>query len=1130
MSVQAGAQYPQGEALVFHLEACVHRRLSAVGGCTMLEKFTNSPNEYGEVSFYWWVGEEITKERLLWQLNKLKDKHICALQINYCHSDSGGQIYGLTMDSKPPLFSHEWWELVGWFMCECKLLNISVSLSDYTIGAPGQGYYSDTILDKYPEHTGQMLVLEKDEIIVKTVPFSINPMSHNIGKAVIEEFYGLFEKKYPGECGSGFNYFFSDELSFNIEGNLWSDDFAKEFENRKGYDITPYLKGIFEDIGDITPKIRLDYYDVIVQLSEERYFIPIYKWHQERAMIFGCDHGGRGQHVNEFGDYFRTQRWMQAPGNDQPRLSSNIIQNKVSSSIAHLYNRPRTWLEGFYGSGWGTSSSELADAVFRNFALGHNLLTLHGLYYTTYGGFWEWAPPCNHFRMPYWEHMGKLLECTKRLSHLLSSGVHVCDVAILYPVAAVEGGEDGANSVDTAFEIAELLYKHTIDFDFIDFESISRSVITGNKLCVSGEEYRIVIVPSMKTIRYSTIEKLHAFSNSGGTTVIFGALPQASDRVGRKDNMMAEKIQDILSKTPNIKTPDEILRFIQHNFAPDIKGTDNPFFLHRRIDGKDVYMIYGAKKNSVYHFRAKGRVHLFNPWNGEEREIPIKHQSESGTMLAMPLSEAEAQILVFDKTKAPTIQTKTGYHTDMAAISGRQRKPLIQPKATCLTVDGAWEFELLPTMDNTYGDFRMPAFDSAIGAEGRFFRFSQGDKQKEIMYSYGTYFYKLGALPQAIDEQLLAMDDITTGTAITIQTQQYHFEDYIYSQRFGRQDDVGPQGSYHGLKGKISDEFICLGSKKTTKWFSDSIYLPEGTGYVYYMYTTVTVDEETKVFMKEGSLKAAKIYINGVPQTKETTNLQQGLNKILLRYDSCGRTFFILDKQQHTNKQTYPLAMNWYANTSVLKFNPCPDNTPCCFKITSPPATQRAKLTAYGDITVSFDGIAGIASKTGVHFNGANIYSIEAPVLKAITSEIAIHVGSPMVAAEAAITEPLEFIVEKGLIQTGDWAEIEGLRTYSGGARYTKIVTIPPCESAVVDLGEVGCSAELFVNAISAGIKLAPPYVFDITPFIQEGENKLEAVIYNTLYNHYLTIPTHYNIRKQKSGLIGPVKISIIAK
>ena len=127
------------------------------------------------------------------------------------------------------------------------------------------------------------------------------------------------------------NFFFSDELEFRIRGNLWNDLFAEEFQRRKGYDIRPVLYQLFRQADQGFIKTRLDYYDVIVQLEEENYFQKVYRWHEERGMVYGCDHGGRGKDVTEFGDYFRTQKYNQGPGCDQPMLESDIIKNKVAT-------------------------------------------------------------------------------------------------------------------------------------------------------------------------------------------------------------------------------------------------------------------------------------------------------------------------------------------------------------------------------------------------------------------------------------------------------------------------------------------------------------------------------------------------------------------------------------------------------------------------------------------------------------------------------------------------------------------------------------------------------------------------------------------------------------------------------
>ena len=63
------------------------------------------PLGYGEVAFYWWLGDPLPKEHQTWQLDQLKDKGGTALQVNYAHSDNGGSSYVLPFAIEPPLFS-----------------------------------------------------------------------------------------------------------------------------------------------------------------------------------------------------------------------------------------------------------------------------------------------------------------------------------------------------------------------------------------------------------------------------------------------------------------------------------------------------------------------------------------------------------------------------------------------------------------------------------------------------------------------------------------------------------------------------------------------------------------------------------------------------------------------------------------------------------------------------------------------------------------------------------------------------------------------------------------------------------------------------------------------------------------
>ena len=306
---------------------------------------------------------------------------------------------------------------------------------------------------------------------------------------------------------------------------------------------------MFQEVGPKTVKYRLDFMDVKVQLAQERYFIPIFQWHWSRGKIYGCDQGSRGRNPLEFGDYFSSVRWYTAPGHDTPGGRADLIKGKVSSSIAQLYKRPRVWLEGYHSLGWGATPENLMFATRENYLYGCNLLNLHGLYYTTHGSFWEWAPPCYHFRMPYWEHMGVFLKYFERLSYLMSQGVHQCDIAVIYPVAPGQAGLGGGEATEAAFAAGTTLIGNGYDFLFMDFESLARAEIRDGRLHVADASYRVLVLPAMRAVRWSTLQKAREFFRSGGIVIAGGALPEASDRAGREDPELDAAVKELFGAT-----------------------------------------------------------------------------------------------------------------------------------------------------------------------------------------------------------------------------------------------------------------------------------------------------------------------------------------------------------------------------------------------------------------------------------------------------------------------------------------------------------------------------------------------------------------------------------------------------
>ena len=129
---------------------------------------------------------------------------------------------------------------------------------------------------------------------------------------------------------------------------------------------------------------------------------------------------------------------------------------------------------------------------------------------------------------------------------------------------------------------------------------------------------------------------------------------------------------------------------------------------------------------------------------------------------------------------------------------------------------------------------------------------------------------------------------------------------------------------------------------------------------------------------------------------------------------------------------------------------------------------------------------------------------------------------------------------EEKPITLGPWESTVGIE-FSGSGVY-KTAFDRPDTDAVLDLGDVKYTCEVFVNGVSLGIKVMPPYRYDLPSDVLEDSNVLEIRVSNTPANQYqFTISfekwgkwqlTPYHDRQLifdrdvlDSGLYGPVKI-----
>lgn len=732
---------------------------SREGNIDIKENFADPPKGYGNIPFYWWNGDSLNRERLQEQLQILSEASTDGFSVSYIHShplvdvklnSNGYGGFGKADPGTPGVFTDRWWETWNWFSGKCADAGVGLGLDDYVLGWTKNGYYVDEIWNdtRFANYQGRLrleqyvvkpsailnIQLPQKTISVIAYPDKIDltdkisdnrltwkspsakeqrvyivytqpscELHPDYGKRLVNVYFNRFEEKLDTHGRKGMNFFFQDELHYDLSMHSWAEDMPEEFMKRKGYSILPYLPALFENIGDITPKIRLDYAEVVTHLSEERYFKPIFDWHNERGLIYGCDNNGRGLEPLQYLDYFRMISWFTAPGNDAPAKGSSFRQTKVSSSITHLYQRPRTWLEAFHSMGWDSNGEWLTSQLEHHMIAGGNLLCLHGLYYSTHGGWWEWAPPCFHFRMPYWPHMKKWLKYAERLSFLLSQGVHVCDIAVLYPTESMQAYPDA--NPDVMWNVTDQLSEVGLDYDYIDFHSLQKAEIENGSLSVSGEKYKVLILPDTKALHHETLLKIFEFYQRGGIVIATGSLPKATSKSG-ENNADVERILNEIFKSStksgkgmfeedNKKIPELISRLI----VPDFKvSTEKGKVLHRKIGVRDVYMIMNIEKGSELFFRSKGKVERWDAKNATIVSQPILRQTDEGSWIKFDGEYNVAQLIVF----SPGIPTYENESSEKWFVSNTQQ------------VEGDWNIEIIPTMNNKWGDFRLPAIDELI--------------------------------------------------------------------------------------------------------------------------------------------------------------------------------------------------------------------------------------------------------------------------------------------------------------------------------------------------------------------------------------------------------------------------------
>lgn len=1088
---------------------------SREGAIDIKAGFADPPRGYGNVPFYWWNGDSLNIDRLRYELDLMADASTDGFSVSYNHTHpkvekeenaAGYGGAGVAEYGEPRAFSDEWWKIWNEFSALCADKGIGVGMDDYVFLWPGnhdimdevlhdegvsgyQGRLKLTTVSKGSSLPANVLWSEDCGDVVNVVYTEPAPFLHpKIGETMVRRWFQPFADHCDAHGREGMNYFFQDELFYDLSLQSWCEDMPQEFLKRKGYDIVPLLPLLFKDPAvekensELIIKTRLDYAEVVTQLGEERYFKPVYDWNASKGLIYGCDNNGRGLNPTQYIDYFRAVSWFTAPGNDAPARGSSFRQTKVSSSISHLYQRPRAWLEAFHSMGWDANGALLTHQLDHHLIAGGNLLCMHGMYYTTHGGWWEWAPPSFHFRMPYWPHMKKWLEYAERMCFVLSQGTHVCDIAILYNTETMQAYPDaGPNEM---FDTSLVLSESGLDYDFIDYQSLQKAEKADGCMMVSDESYKVLVLSGVRAVHEETAAAIEAFKAAGGIVVSVGGLcPQISPEG-------VEILKD-----------DDIVAYIKSRITPDFEsGKGEGRVLHRKVAERDVYMVMDVEKGDEMFFRSTGKAELWDAMHGTISDLPVLSADEKGTRVRFDGETGTSRLIVFSPGTPVYAEKKS-------AAPSRIRE---------IPIEGDWDVEIIPTMDNRWGDFRLPASDEMIGVEARSMRsaFIPGNAPKN--------FSTLETL------MATAAGESVWGFApymLTSNRENGVWKPYEWSWQFGVFDSPGSQG-YHGLKGKVDPGFLIL-DRGCDQYFKTRVYAPAKGGYR----------------IAKAGVEPSSLEIDGSPVMSATVSLDKGWHSLSLKYAATKKTDYVLsgirgssvdprdrsmvvllpvDAPEPEAKVLYEdiVCSRWY-ESNHLAFDPyAGEKGVWAYQFETAPGAGSISFEAAGPISRMWcDGkpLAFVQSGSSVNAQLPANSGISAVTM--VVNPVPGHPGT------AFFESPVRISCAGGKMPAGDWTEQGAMRWFSGGVRYTRTVDVDDVAGEwLLELGDVDATCEVSVNGSEPQFIINVPYSLDITGQLKAGTNTISVLVYSSLANHCASNPSPYK-GTPRAGLIGPVKL-----
>lgn len=530
----------------------------------LLKKLQTPPEEFSPLPFWFW-NDELSEDEILRQMTEMKAKGVNGFVI---HPRKG-------LPGTIGYLSEEYFRYVRFAVQKAKEMDMKVVLYDEAMYPSGSCH--GEVVKANPEFASKGLIKLKasEEIKGKRIAEGyvmvesggtirgvheeeddgelFAPRSADLlNPGAVETFIHLTHDKYYSELkdyfGSTIIAFFTDEP--NILGRCvpkdiipWSDGIYEEFLAAGGKEEDLGL--LFDKDAKNTGAVAI-YRKVIHERMSNSYYSRLSIW----CRVHGIELTGHPEkstdigYLEHFGIPCQDVVWRYIEPEDGHAITGeHSTMGKCSSDSARHRGKRRNGNECFGCCGEREDPKKFTADDMRwylnwLFVRGVNLVYPHAFYYSIREDRGDERPPEVGMNNPYWPHYRNMSDFIKRMCYLNTDSVNYADVAIL------------CNEDELSWQIAEPLFKHQIEFNYLERSLLKKCRVDMKKLVIAKQRYSVLVATKevLEGVDDEGRAVLQRYKDAGGMLITVDPGRNNYDHI-----QLWEKLFEALSGNINIR-------------------------------------------------------------------------------------------------------------------------------------------------------------------------------------------------------------------------------------------------------------------------------------------------------------------------------------------------------------------------------------------------------------------------------------------------------------------------------------------------------------------------------------------------------------------------------------------------